>query len=105
MEVSSSDSHEEDTSGEASAGAVEVDADGGGGTLRRRYSKPIKPSNPCSFRNEPSLMINELAKELVKAGLIREYILPVGEEELHPEYDEVVVFLDYFVVGLVIPCH
>lgn len=50
-------------------------------------------------------MTNELAKELVDAGFIQEYRLPVGEEELLPRRDEAVVFRDYFVVSLFIPCH
>lgn len=50
-------------------------------------------------------MTNNLTQELVEAGLICEYRHPVGEEELHPRQDEVVVFHDYFVVGLVIPYH
>lgn len=50
-------------------------------------------------------MTGELVKELVDAGLITGYRLPVDEEKLRPEQDEVVVFRDYFVTGLVIPCH
>lgn len=54
-----------------------IEADAGGGTSRRRRSKPKKPSNPRL----------------------------VGEGELCPLEDEVVVFRDYFVAGLVITCH
>lgn len=50
-------------------------------------------------------MTPEHLKELVNAGLISGYHLLVGKEELLPEEDEVVVFRDYFVVGLVIPFH
>lgn len=49
-------------------------------------------------------MTDELAKELVNVGFIWDYRVPVGEEELRPGPDEVVVFRDYFVAGLVIPC-
>lgn len=54
---------------------------------------------------KPSFMTDELAKELVDEVLIQGYHLPVGEDELCPEKDDVVVCHDYFVAGLVIPCH
>lgn len=50
-------------------------------------------------------MTSEHVKELVDVGSISGYRLPAGEEELRPEEDEAIVFRDYFVVGLVIPCH
>lgn len=50
-------------------------------------------------------MTDDLTKELVNAGLITGYRLPIGKEELNPREDEVVVFRDNFVAGLVIPCH
>lgn len=50
-------------------------------------------------------MTDELTKELVDVGLIQDYCLPVGEVELYPRPDEAVVFRDYFIMGLLIPCH
>lgn len=50
-------------------------------------------------------MAAEHVKDLVDASLMSGYRLPIGKEELRSEEDEVVVFRDYFVAGLVIPCH
>lgn len=44
-------------------------------------------------------------KGLVDNGLIAGYRHPEDDEELLPNKDEVVVFRDYFMAGLVIPCH
>lgn len=50
-------------------------------------------------------MTNELTKELVDLVLLEGYRLLAGEEELWPGADEAVVFHDYFIARLVIPCH
>lgn len=55
VEVSNDDDDGEDAFGEAFTDADEVDTGAGWGTSRRHRSKPKKPSNPRSFRIEPSI--------------------------------------------------
>lgn len=103
-EVSGGGDDEEAVLNDASADADKVDAGASGGTSWRRRSKPKKPSNARLFWIEPSLMTLELVKELVDDGLIMEYHLSTGKEELRSEEDDAIVFHDYFVAGLVILC-
>lgn len=50
-------------------------------------------------------MTPEHIKELVDVGLVSRYQLSIGEEELPSREDEVVIFRDYFIAGIVIPSH
>lgn len=59
----------------------------------------------ATFRIEHSAMTEEVVKELVDERLIMGYRLPMGEDQFRPKADEVVVFRDCFIAGLVIPYH
>lgn len=55
---------------EASAYGIDPGTNADVSTSCSRRSRPAKPSNPKTFPIEPSLMTDELPKELVDAGLI-----------------------------------
>ena len=66
-----------------------------------------KTNRPKTYWIGKSKVDEEVLVGLVKEGLIRDASkvrLPKGQETLEPEDDEAIVFIDYFRVGLRLPC-